>query len=185
MNESVLIYKKTNLKYDLKNQNGTHIKISKNNCKFLNVPQKDEKIDIIYEDEETLVVNKPSTMMIYPHGNFRLNTLKYILAKENGYNDVRNCHRIDKNTSGICIFGKGTFGTSKLMNIFEKEQDTIKKTYFAKVDGKFPPEDITCDLPLITNFYKNYTISNNKIPVDSVTKFQRDILNLRQIAKYS
>ena len=70
-------------------------------------PVLDQTIDIIFENEKLLVVNKPSTMPIYPIGDYRLNTLLHILTKENGYRNLKNLHRIDKNTSGVCLIVKG------------------------------------------------------------------------------
>ena len=69
-------------------------------------PVSDEKIEIIHEDDDMLVVNKPASMVVYPISGFRLNSLTYILAKEMGYMNIRPVHRIDRLTSGVIIFAK-------------------------------------------------------------------------------
>ena len=135
----------------------------------------DEKIDIIHEDEDILVVNKPATLAMYPQGETRLNSLNFILVKEYGYKDIRNTHRLDKNTSGVCILGKNYFGSSKVVKMFQNKgkggANNIKKTYLTKVEGKFPPEEIMCDHPLTTNFMGKVDKILEEKP--SVTKFQR------------
>ena len=132
----------------------------------------DDDVEIIYENEDILVVNKPATVSIYPIGNSRFNTLLYILAKEKGYMNLRNTHRIDKNTSGVCILGKGSDGGKRIHKIFKKHQSSIKKQYLAKVEGKFPPEEIISNEPLVTNHYSNTTLKE-KVPMPASTKFQR------------
>ena len=52
------------------------------------------------------VVNKPPSYLIYPASNNRFNSLIFVLAKERGYVDLRPVHRLDKNTSGVCILAK-------------------------------------------------------------------------------
>ena len=61
-------------------------------------PVLDTPIHVIYEDEDMLVVNKPASMVIYPHNGYRLNTVLFILAKERGHTDLRLVHRLDKGT---------------------------------------------------------------------------------------
>ncbi len=51
-------------------------------------------------------MNKPPSYLIYPSSNNRLNSLLFVLAKEKGYLDLRPVHRLDKNTSGVCILAK-------------------------------------------------------------------------------
>ncbi len=55
------------------------------------------------------VVNKPPSLLIYPASSNRFNTVLFILAKERGYLDLRPVHRLDKNTSGVCIMAKVSF----------------------------------------------------------------------------
>ena len=69
-------------------------------------PVLDEKIEIIYEDDDMLVVNKPASIVVYPISGYRLNSLTYILAKEMGYMNIRPVHRLDRLTSGVIIFAK-------------------------------------------------------------------------------
>ena len=69
-------------------------------------PVLDQKIKIIFEDDNILVVNKPASMVVHPRTGYRLNSLIYILAKEMGYMNLRPVHRLDKLTSGVIILAK-------------------------------------------------------------------------------
>ena len=140
-------------------------------------PVLDQTIDIIFENEKLLVVNKPSTMPIYPIGDYRLNTLLHILIKENGYRQLKNVHRIDKNTSGICLLVKGEvdstvkemfFGGLNLGSKFSH------KEYVALVDGEFPsnPKQIWMDKPMTSNHLKNTRLKEAH-PKEAITIFER------------
>ena len=69
-------------------------------------PVLDDRIEIIHEDDDLVVVNKPASIVVYPISGYRLNSLTYILAKEMGFMNLRPIHRLDKLTSGVMIFSK-------------------------------------------------------------------------------
>ena len=110
----------------------------------------DLKVDTIFENDDFVVVDKPSSWPVYPIGNYRFNTLQYILLREYGYSDIRTVHRIDAATSGICILAKKSGVTANLQKYFM--QKTTKKQYLALVDGKFHEGEIVCEEPL--NYFK-------------------------------
>jgi RluA family pseudouridine synthase len=130
----------------------------------------DQEIQVIYEDENIVVVNKPATIMVYPVGKYRFNTVKFIMAKEKGYMDLRPVHRLDKNTSGVCIFAKGPQISQEIQQRFRDTQ--VEKEYLALVDGEFPSGEVVMDKPLTTNFYVNTTL-NEKDPKPCLTQFER------------
>ena len=128
----------------------------------------DLKIQTIFENEDFLVVNKPRSWPVYPIGNYKFNTLIYILLREGGYSDLRTVHRIDAATSGICILAKKPGVTAKLQKYFQEKK--TKKDYLALVDGKFELGETVCDFPL--TYYK---ISPRKIIRESSPKSARTI----------
>jgi len=69
-------------------------------------PVLDRKIEIVEEDSNFLVVNKPSSIPVHPTGKYKHNTLTFILAKEHGQNSLFPINRLDSPTSGVQIFGK-------------------------------------------------------------------------------
>lgn len=66
----------------------------------------DHPIETVFEDEHTLIINKPSSIPIHPCGRYNLNSLILILAKEHERSNLRLVHRLDRMTSGLMIFAK-------------------------------------------------------------------------------
>lgn len=97
---------------------------------------KKSTLDIIYEDEYLLIVNKPKNMPSHPsHDNYE-NTLSNIVAyylKKQNINSIHIVTRLDKNTTGICIFAKHKY----IQELFVRKKDQInfKKEYLAVVYG--------------------------------------------------
>mmetsp|Transcript_424 Transcript_424/g.397 ORF Transcript_424/g.397 Transcript_424/m.397 type:complete len:142 (+) Transcript_424:133-558(+) len=67
----------------------------------IEVPIIDPTLEIIEENDEYLIVNKPSSIPVHPCGNYKYNSLQLILQREHGYAELRVCNRLDKQTSGI------------------------------------------------------------------------------------
>ena len=55
-----------------------------------------EPVGVVHEDDEVVVVNKPASWPVHPCGNYRLNSLVYILGRDLGYRNLRPIHRLDK-----------------------------------------------------------------------------------------
>lgn len=94
-------------------------------------------IDIVYEDDNLLVLNKPNGIPIHPTGMFYQNTLTEIL-KSRG-KEARPCYRLDKVTSGLLIMGK----TKAIANEIQAKirSRDMNKIYLARVSGRFPKSD--------------------------------------------
>ena len=97
---------------------------------------KDVPLDILYEDEYLLIVNKPENMPSHPSADNYDNTLSNIVAaylKKQGINNIHIVTRLDKNTTGICIFAKNEY----IQELFvrRKEKLNLKKEYIAIVNG--------------------------------------------------
>ena len=104
------------------------------------------ELDIIYEDENVIVINKPAGMVVHPAaGNYSgtlAQGLKYILQEEQTdfcEDDIRPgiVHRLDKDTSGIIIAAKNTKSLAFLSAQFKDR--IASKTYLAIING-VPPE---------------------------------------------
>lgn len=110
----------------------------------LEIIPEDIPLDIVYEDDSLLVVNKPAGMVVHPgHGNYT-GTLVNALAwhfKDNPDYDVSDprlglVHRIDKDTSGLLVIAKTPEAKTHLgLQFFNK---TTKREYRALVWGAFP-----------------------------------------------
>ncbi len=111
-------------------------------------------LDIVYEDEHILVVNKPAGMVVHPgHGHFSgtlINALLYYLREEplfrQGGLRPGLAHRIDKDTSGLLVVGKSEAAMSGLGEQFLAH--TVHRTYVALVWGQFREREGTVDTNL-------------------------------------
>lgn len=118
----------------------------KYNC--LLTPQ-DIPIDIIYEDDDVIVVNKEAGMCVHPgHGNYDgtlVNALTFHLQDnpmfQQGDERAGLVHRIDKNTSGILVVGKNPAACQHLSHQFFLH--STKRRYIALVWGNFDQDEGT------------------------------------------
>jgi len=110
-----------------------------------------KQFDILYEDENILVVNKPVGLLVHDVDNKIYNTLtnQVISYVSDSYDSSflpAPAHRLDRNTSGIVIFGKNIESLQILNNCF-KEREGIKKHYLALVKGKVNKDGrVECEL---------------------------------------
>jgi 23S rRNA pseudouridine1911/1915/1917 synthase len=104
-------------------------------------------IDIVYEDDEVLVVNKPAGMVVHPgHGNYSgtlINALTYHFDNLPNNSSERPglVHRIDKDTSGLLVIAKTENAMAHLSNQFAKK--TSKRNYIALVWGNLIDQEGT------------------------------------------
>lgn len=120
----------------------------------LDVKAEDIPIDIVYEDEELLVVNKPKGMVVHPAaGNYSgtlVNALMYHcrdrLSSINGVIRPGIVHRIDKNTSGLLIVAKTDRAHLGLAEQIKAHSFT--REYRAVVCGRFGEPEGTVDAPI-------------------------------------
>lgn len=137
---------------------------------------------IVYEDDDLLVVNKPSGVPTHPSGSYRYNSMTEILVNELKLK-VFPCHRLDKATLGILILAKNKAAASKFLKV-----NSYKKEYIARVTGKFPAgeDDNKASLfrvnsPIFTlNAAGGYFVQANieNLPLRSITEFKRISYNL-------
>jgi 23S rRNA-/tRNA-specific pseudouridylate synthase len=107
----------------------THCVIRKEN------PIIDQQLDIVYESENFLVVDKPSSWPVHVCGGYQFNTLHRILMDEFGYSELKVLHRLDKHTSGIVIMAKNKISAENFRK--KMHTDKVQKTYFCRVKGDF------------------------------------------------
>ena len=103
----------------------------------------DIPLDVIFENKDLLVINKPAGMVVHPSAGHETGTLVHaVLAHApdiQGIGGERRpgvVHRLDKDTSGLILMAKNDQAFQKLQGQFT--QRTVEKTYIALVDGKPP-----------------------------------------------
>lgn len=122
----------------------------------------DVKHWIVYEDDNILVINKPKGLLVQkdkPNGvALDAMVINYYLFKHPELNEddflPAPCHRIDRNTSGLVIFGKTIEVIQKLMQVF-KDHDEIEKNYYALVKGQTKRYQ-TIKLPLVKDMESGF-----------------------------
>ncbi|PMC40176.1 RluA family pseudouridine synthase [Bacillus sp. UMB0899] len=107
-------------------------------------------VDILYEDDHLLIVNKPPGMDTHPNEPNQKGTLANAIAYYYQLNGlqirVRHIHRLDRDTSGAVIFAKHDLAQSILDQDLQVKK--IKRTYLAIVKGKLPKPTGTIDKPI-------------------------------------
>lgn len=111
-------------------------------------------LDIYYEDDDLIVVNKPSGMVVHPavgnHSGTLVNALMYHcndnLSKVNG--DVRPgiVHRIDRDTSGLLLVAKNDYAHNSLASQISEKK--VYRKYIALVHGVIDEDTATIDAPI-------------------------------------
>src|ERR1039457_6836613 len=100
------------------------------------------QIPVLYEDENCLVFNKPSGLLVIPTDKNEQHTLVNIVnqqytppvAGQASQGHLYPAHRLDRDTSGVILFAKGKETQEKLMQFFKDKE--VKKTYIAFVHGR-------------------------------------------------
>lgn len=139
-------------------------------------------LNIIYEDDDIMVINKQSGLVVHPgngnHDNTLVNGLKYYtdnLSDIGGSERVGIVHRLDKDTSGLMLVAKSNKAHEILADDFKNKR--IFREYYALLIGRFPSNTAYIDAPIgrsKTNF--------NKMEVRSDGKFAKT--NLKVLKKY-
>ena len=133
---------------------GDEIEIILPECKEYDVEPENIPLDVIYEDEYIIVINKPSGMVVHPApGNYNgtlVNALLYhckdSLSGIGGVMRPGIVHRIDKDTSGLLVVAKNDEAHAALSG--ELKYHGIEREYRAIVAGGFKDDSGTVDIPI-------------------------------------
>ena len=109
----------------------------------------DTPLDVLHEDHEILVVNKPEGLLSVPGKGEHLADCLLTRVQE-AFPTALLVHRLDRDTSGVMVFAQTAHAQRHLGLQFEKRQ--VKKTYLARVYGRLEPKTGTADLPLIVDW---------------------------------
>lgn len=150
----------------------------------IEVVPEDIPLDIIYEDDDLLVVNKPSGMVVHPApGNYShtlVNALMYHcnnnLSNINGEIRPGIVHRIDADTSGLLLVAKNDMAHLSLAK--QISEKTVTRKYIALVDGIIKEDTATIDAPIGRD-------KNNRKKMCVTSDNSRDaITNIRVLDRY-
>ena len=114
----------------------------------------DIPLEILYEDDDIIIVNKPKGMVVHPaNGNYTGTMVNSLMLSHQGKLSSINgvirpgiVHRIDKDTSGILVVAKNDNAHKKLAAQFKVH--SIKRKYIALVKGIIKEDSLTIDMPI-------------------------------------
>lgn len=108
-----------------------------------------DPLDIVHQDHELLLVNKPAGLLSVPGKGERL--ADCLIARiQTVFPEALLVHRLDRDTSGVMVFAMSPHAQRHLGLQFEKRM--MKKTYIARVWGHVAEREGTIDLPLIVDW---------------------------------
>lgn len=115
------------------------------------ITPEDIPIDIVYEDDDLLVINKASGMVVHPApGHYTGTLVNALLYRFNLNSGEANrpgiVHRLDKDTSGLMLVAKNEFIHEKLSEMIGKKD--VERKYLAIVDGLIKHDTGTIDAPI-------------------------------------
>lgn len=116
----------------------------------LDIAQKNKNIEVLYEDKEVLVVNKPNGLLSVPGKNIKQSVLSLLKKQHGEANELYPVHRLDRQTSGVLLLAKNKTALATLQMQFEKRQ--TKKEYVALLDGVLTKKEGKIVLPLATDY---------------------------------
>ena len=180
-------------KISYKVQIGDNIEINIPEAKETSIKAENIPVEVVYEDDDIIVVNKPKGMVVHPaNGNPDGTLVNAIMAMCKGSlsgigGEIRPgiVHRLDKDTSGLLIVAKNDLAHINMSNQIKERK--VKKIYIALVKGNINENEATINMPIgrstkdrkkmavrkdgkeaITHFkvlkrYKNYTLLEVKI----------------------
>ncbi len=119
----------------------------------MEVTPEDIDIEILYEDEYLVVVNKPQGMVVHPAAGHSSGTLvNALLSKCSNLSTINGVvrpgivHRIDKDTSGVLVVAKNDMAHISLAEQIKKH--TVNRIYVAIVEGRIKDDEGTINLPI-------------------------------------
>ena len=132
---------------------GDNVEVEIIEAKPLGINSEDIPLNIVYEDEDIIIINKPQGMVVHPsHGHYSgtlVNALLNHCKDLSGINGVARpgiVHRIDKDTSGLICIAKNDYAHNFLAE--QLKDHTMAREYYALVKGVIVENNGVIDLPI-------------------------------------
>ena len=142
------------------------------------------KLDIVYEDDDVLVINKPSGLVVHPgSGNNEHTLVNGLLAYTSHLSDLNGplrpgiVHRLDKDTSGLMLVCKTNRAHAILAEDFKTKK--VHREYIALLEGVFPHSKASIEAPIgrDKNNFSQYTVTREgkyaKTNLEVLAKFRQ------------
>lgn len=174
------------------------LKLNENDYVEVQLPKKPQsnhlvgyevELDIIHEDEDLLVINKPSGLVVHPSAGHQSDSLVNALIHKGiplslGFNEDRPgiVHRIDKDTSGLIVVAKNNEAHRALSEQFQ--QKSVHRVYWCLVHGKLKNTEQTITSYLIRHPRDRKKFASEKLRADLAPKGKKAITHIR-VQEYS
>ena len=150
--EAILVNSKTTkASYSVKN--GDIIDIDDEYQEEVDIVPTKMDLNIVYEDEDIMVINKPSGLVVHPgSGNYTNTLVNGLMYYTQNLSDIGGefrpgiVHRIDKDTSGLLLIAKTNKAHEILADDFKNKK--VKREYLALLNGVFKNKSATIDAPI-------------------------------------
>ena len=147
-------------------------------AKELDIKAEDIPIDVVYEDSDIIVVNKPKGLVVHPaNGNWDGTLVNAVMAickdSLSGIGgEIRPgiVHRLDKDTSGLLIIAKNDKAHLNLSEQIKNRE--VKKIYYALVRGVVHENDATINMPIARSTKDRKKMAVNKNGKEAITHFK-------------
>ena len=182
LSENLILVNNKLEKASYKVNTGDKVLVPDDYVKPLTLEGEDIDLDILFEDDYIIVVNKPSGMVVHPGNGNTSHTLVNALinhTKDLSNNSFRPgiVHRIDKDTSGVLLIAKNDKVHEILSQGFKTK--TIKREYIALLKGVYPNNTAIIDAPIGRN-------EHNRLKMDVTDKNSKNaITHLKVIKRYN
>lgn len=174
-------------KISYKTKQGDVIEIHIPEAKEINLKAQDIPLDVVYEDDDIIVVNKPKGMVVHPANgnpdgtlvNAVMSLCKGSLSGIGGEIRPGIVHRLDKDTSGLIIIAKNDVAHINLSKQIKDRQ--VKKIYIALVKGNVSENEATVNMPIGRSTKDRKKMAVRKDGKEAITHFKV----LKRYGKYT
>ena len=176
-NDKILVNGKST-KASYKVQENDNIKVEEENPKEISLKPQDIPVEIIYEDKDIIVVNKPKGMVVHPANgnpdgtlvNSLMSICKDSLSGIGGEIRPGIVHRLDKDTSGVIVVAKNDKAHINLSEQIKNHK--VEKTYIALVKGVVKANEATIDMPIGRSTKDRKKMAVTKTGKNAITHFK-------------
>ena len=174
-------------KISYKTKQGDVIEIHIPEAKEINLKAQDIPLDVVYEDDDIIVVNKPKGMVVHPANgnpdgtlvNAVMSLCKGSLSGIGGEIRPGIVHRLDKDTSGLIIIAKNDVAHINLSKQIKDRR--VKKIYIALVKGNVSENEATVNMPIGRSTKDRKKMAVRKDGKEAITHFKV----LKRYGKYT
>lgn len=165
-------------KVSYKVQENDEINVNVPEAKQLDLKAQDIPVEVVYEDKDIIVVNKPKGLVVHPaNGNWDGTLVNAIMAickdSLSGIGgEIRPgiVHRLDKDTSGLLIIAKNDEAHLNMSNQIKERQ--VKKIYYALVRGVVSENEATINMPIGRSTKDRKKMAVDKNGKEAITHFR-------------